>query len=208
MLRLRALHENDRGTTLMELIVGMALLTVFMGIFTGAMLTMSNTVSKVQSITTAAGQVNTAFLQLDKTLRYATGISPIGTGNVSGEKHVEFAMIEATDVARCHQLRFFVDKFQQRTWDAPDPAGNTYSNLSGWGTLASNVSTDGSSAFSVPTPITGATSSYQQLTVKLQTDSGTNVSSPTKTYMTFTAVNSDSHSTAAVCQQVPVDATS
>jgi hypothetical protein len=208
MRRLRDLHEDERGTTLMELLVGMAVLTVFMAIFTTAMLTMTNTVSKVQSVTSSAGQVNTAFLQLDKTLRYATGISPIGTGNVGGETHVEFAMIEPTDVTRCHQLRIVNATLQQRTWDTPDPAGSTYSNLSAWVTLASNVSTDGSSSFSVPAAISGATSSYQQLTVRLQTDSGSNVSSPTKTFMTFTAVNSDIHSTAAVCQQVPVDATS
>lgn len=202
----RELHEDEQGTTLLEMVVGMALLAVFMGMFTGAMLMMSNTVNKVEAVTTSSGQVNAAFLQLDKTVRYATGISPIGTGNVTGETHVEFAMIDQNDTTKCVQLRLFGGKLQRRTW-VPSSDGVTYSGLSGWSTLASNVSTDRTSSFAVPPAANGASSSYQQLTITINAGSGTNTAGSTTSSMTFTALNSVAGSTNPVCQQVSVDAT-
>ena len=198
---LRRLNEDERGTTLTELIVGMAIMAVFMTMFTGATLLMSNTVNKVQAISTSAAQINAAFLKLDKSVRYATGISPVGRSATTNDYHVEFNMISPSGAAQCVQLRVDGTTLQQRTW-TPSSDGTTYSNLSGWAALASNVQT--ANPFVVPTD---TSSPYQQLQMTLKTSSGTITSGSTQSSMTFTAVNSDSQSTVPVCQQVSVDAT-
>lgn len=210
---LRRLHDDDHGTTMMEVIVGMALMAIFMGMFTAAMLLMSNTVNKVEAITASSGEVNNAFLGLDKSVRYATSISaPVRSGSAN-EWHVEFGSTKGTANV-CTQLRVHSGQLQQRTWNVAGD-GSTVSNLSHWIPLASNI-TNGSAAagsgnqpFSMPDPSNDkASTNFQRLTITLTAGSGTSTNAPTGTTMTFTAVNSNAAATNAPCQQVPVDRSS
>src|SRR5579875_3477479 len=129
-LRLPLSMRNDRGTTMLEMVVGMTVLAIFMSIFTGSMLLMTNTANTVEATTISAGQVNNAFLRLDRTVRYASAISPIVPPTGSGDWHVEFVsetLSGAATVDTCTQLRIDHGQLQQRTWTV---TGTGYQNLS------------------------------------------------------------------------------
>jgi hypothetical protein len=208
--RLRELHRDDRGTSLAELVVGMMVMGIFMTIFTGAVVSMAKTVTKVEAVTTSTAQVNNAFLQLDRRVRYADAISTIGPATgTSGDSYVELGSVpSAASVQRCTQLRVDVgsQKLQLRTWTAT--GSTTYSDLTGWTPLASFiVPLDASGAsyqpFSTP-PVSGAPTSFQRLTITLVAGtSGASSPSTTKTSFTYTAFNSSvaDATNATVCQQ-------
>lgn len=200
-----AAETDDRGSTLMELVVGMALLAIFLSIFTGVMLMMSRSVGKVEAAAGSAKQVDSVFLLLDRTLHYADAIGVPGRAGATNDWHVEFET--TTDsVHRCTQLRVHGTAFQQRSWTTD---GTAYASVSAWTTLAPNVTNgaDGDTSptrpFSTP-PLAG--SGRQQLTVTIAASAATSAStSAALTHsMTFTALNSGATSS-AVCRQVAVD---
>jgi prepilin-type N-terminal cleavage/methylation domain-containing protein len=198
---------DDRGTTLLEIMVGMTIMGVFMSIFTTAVFTMSRTVNQVDAVTTTAGQVNQAFLKLDKLVRYASAISTEGRSPVSNKWYVELETT-ANGPDTCTQLRVdtTTKQLQQRTWTLTS-AGTTAA--SAWRMLANGVtngtapSTDSNRPFSVPTGSVTVSSPFQLLTLTLiVTSEGVNPKT-TKSRMTFTAVNSVASATtnASRCQQ-------
>ena len=71
--------HDDSGTSLAELIVGMAVMLVAMVMFTFAILTMNKASANTQNLSASSARVNNAFLQLDKTVRYASSISTPNT---------------------------------------------------------------------------------------------------------------------------------
>jgi hypothetical protein len=220
--RLRRSSTDERGTSLAELVVGMGVMVVFMTIFTGAVVSLARTTTKVEAVSTSAASVSNAFLALDKRVRYAEAITTIGraTGG-SGDWYVELDSVN-NDTAKetCTQLRVDIAKsqLQQRTWTAVD--ATHYSDLSAdWtlpsstGTvLASNISNGAAAAgtadqpFTTPAVLTTASSSFQRLGVTLVAGtSGPSSTSTTRSTVAFTALNSlaaDS-TNAAKCQQLP-----
>src|SRR5579875_3681127 len=83
-----AASSGDSGTTMIEIIVAMVIMTIFMAIFTGSMLAMSNTTNKVEAVTNTSNQQTDAYFRLDREVRYASAISsPKFTSNMW---HVEF----------------------------------------------------------------------------------------------------------------------
>ena len=75
-IRRRAI--SDEGTSLIELLVGMVLMMIFGGMFTSGVILMNQSANKVESVSLTSNQVNTAFLKLDRTVRYAAAIAPPG----------------------------------------------------------------------------------------------------------------------------------
>ncbi|MFY0408063.1 PulJ/GspJ family protein [Solicola sp. PLA-1-18] len=211
--------RDDAGTTLMELIVAMALLTVFMGIFTTVTVMMTQASTKVQSISDAVDQGNTGFLNLDRTVRYATGISTPTRTPSTGIWHVELSSREqgdGTSTDKCTQLRVSLDgRLQVRTW-AVASDGSLNGSASAWRVLASKV-TNGSVAegsddrpFRFPASSAAAAAQYQRLTVLAVTRSGSGSSASShRTLTTFTALNSTQDTNpATVCTQASLkDAT-
>jgi hypothetical protein len=208
--RLRALHDDDRGATLLELVVGMTIMVIFMGMFTGAMLMMSSTTNKVEAVSNSATQVTDSFLELDKSVRYASGISAVTPAVGSNDWHVEFERT-ISGVDTCTQLRTNHTKgtLEWRTW-SPNSTGSGYTNLTAWLPLATSVTNYAVGASPAPfaVPATSTNSSFQQLTISVVAASGTNTSAVTQNSMTFTALNSSVGSSASVCQQVSVGQTS
>ena len=72
MTRVRRLQGDDRGFTMLETVVGMVIMTIFMGIFTGAVVTMYSSANKAEALSNSTGQLNLAFDRLDKEIRYAS----------------------------------------------------------------------------------------------------------------------------------------
>ena len=209
MRGLRKLHD-DRGTTLMELLVGMALMAAFMVMFTGAIVLMSRSVNKVEAVAASSDEVNAAFLQLDRTIRYAAAISAVSPPAAGGDWHVEFDTT-TTGTEVCTQLRVHAGQLQRRSWSV---SGTGYSALSPWTALASNI-TNGSAAasssdqpFSVPPAAAAASSSFQRLTVTLVASSDSSTPATSRSAMTFTAINSNAGPATSVCTQVGVEQTS
>ncbi len=208
--RLRTVHDDDRGATLLELVVGMTIMVIFMGMFTGAILLVSNSTNKVEAVSNSSAQLTNAFLELDKSVRYASGISTVTPAAGSNDWHVEFERT-ISGVDTCTQLRtnHLTGNLEWRTW-SPNSTGSGYSSLTAWQPLAGNITNYAVGASPAPfaNPSTSTNSSFQQLTISIVAGSGTNTSGTTQNSMTFTALNSSPGSGASVCQQVSVGQTS
>lgn len=203
--------DDDRGTSLTELLVGMGIMTVFMSIFLAAILMMTSTANKVDSTTISATQTNLAFLRLDKLVRYAGAISTPGvstTPGSSGDWYVEMDVPPATVGAAdtCTQLRIDSGQLQQRAWTM---TGSIAGTASSWTPIASYVTNGaalpGSSdvPFSAPTSSAAASTTFQRLQLTLVSTAGATATSTNRAQMTFTALNSDASlaSNATTCQQ-------
>ena len=202
---------DDAGVTTIELIVGMLVMVVFMTIFTGAVVSMATSINKVEAVTTSSQQTNTAFLKLDRLIRYSSAITTMGTG-ASGDWYVEIDTIDNdAAIETCTQLRVDIatKQLQKRTWTAT--GATTYTSLSSWVQLASSI-TNGAVAqgsadqpFTTPPALAAAATSFQRLTITLVAGTA-GASSPTTTRsnMTFTALNSSASATtnATRCQQL------
>ena len=196
--RLRAHRPTgDAGTTLMELIVGMVLMAIFMAMFTGAIVAMTSTANKVEAVTIATSQTNQAFLTLDKQVRYAVVITPPGQSTISGDWYVEYEYAKSdpaspTVTYTCAQLR--VDQSSQQLQERTGAPGA--STPSAWIPLASNIvngaATAGSTTvpFTVPVPASGASTTFQRLSITLVATAGSSSPSTTQSQVTFTALNS------------------
>ena len=193
--RLRALCSrlhvgNDDGTSLIELVVGMMLMTIFLAMFTGAVVAMNRAENKTEAVSLTTSQLNQAFLTLDKTVRYAAAISPPGTGP-TGDWYVE---LRTTNLGSevCTQLRIDSQQLQRRTWTVPLPSGSA---PTAWAPLTSNV-TNGAAASGPTQPfllkaVAANDVNVQQLTFNLVSLSGGG-STLTTSNSSFTLTAADS----------------
>lgn len=191
-MSLRQRLSRDDGTTLVELMVGMVLMTVFMAMFTGAVLMMNTAMNKSQSVTQTASQLSVAFQNLDGIVRPAAAISTPGVGK-SGDWYVELRSTYS-GAQVCTQLRVDVTagQLQRRTWSVVDAAATSPTN---WLPISSGISNGDPAAgrttqpFSLARPLPNSQS--QQLVVTLIAQAGSGRSSTTSTStFTLTAMNS------------------
>lgn len=204
--RLRSRLQGDSGTTLMELIVGMALTMIFGGIFTTAIVSMTSTSNKAQALANTSSQLSSAYLRLDKTIRYASAISTPGQSTGAGSTGDWYVEIQTTNTgtAQCSQFRVeqTAQQLQVRTWT---PVNSVATGLTSWLPLASYITNGGASStspnvpFSFPTAL--ASVNFQQLQINLTSISGNPVSSSSSS-ITFPAINSSTSATnSTVCQE-------
>jgi len=196
---MRARWRDDDGVTLIEMVVGMAVMMIFLGIFTGAMVMMSRSETKARAVSDTSSQVNRAFLWLDRSVRYSSGIST--PGSASGDFYVELSNT-GTGSQVCTQVRLHVanHQLQRRSWTV---SGTSYTNLSAWIPIADSI-TNTTTPFSVAGTVTGS-QVHQQLGVTLTSAGGT-AGAPTSSESSFTltAVNSASaDAVSGLCQEVP-----
>ncbi|MEO5831753.1 MAG: type II secretion system protein [Nakamurella sp.] len=201
---LRERLRRDEGMTLIELTVGMVLMSIFMAMFTGAVLMMTNAMNTSQAINDAASQVNTAFLQLDKTARSASYISTPGISG--GSWYVEMRSMDRNGKDLCTQLRVnpTAQQLQSRSWTVVNAVAAT---PSAWLPIASGITNGGVASGSATQPFalkstTGSSALFQQLVVTLVPPPGPGMSSSTAgSSFTVTALNSTLPVPAgAICQ--------
>lgn len=197
--------SRDDGTTLVELMVGMVLMTVFLAMFTGAVVMMNTAMNKSQSVNLAASQLSVAFHNLDGIVRPAAAISDPGKGQ-SGDWYVELRSTY-TGTQICTQLR--VDstarQLQRRTWRVADAFA---AEPTDWVPISSGISSalpDGGPAkqpFLLKSPLPN--SQNQQLVVNLMAESGSGRSSTdSSSSFTLTAMNSTiPPPTSPICQEM------
>jgi len=208
--RHRFVREGDeRGTSLIELIVGMGIMVVCGAVFLGSAVTLSRVTSKTQAVTDSASQTNLAYLRLDKTVRYASAISVPGKG-ATGNWYVEFRDTTSGSEV-CTQLT--IDKttgrLGQRSWSATSPPVTpaVFAQIS-------TGLTNGSAAASTSTTVNNTdqpfflqpastTANHQRLMITLLAASGGAAgSSSSRSVFTLTALNSTASGvTGAVCTQ-------
>ena len=202
-LRLRRVRD-DEGSSLIELLVGIALMAVFGAIFSGAIFMMTNSSKTAASVTETSTRLSTAFVKLDRTARYAAAFSP--PSQSGGNWVVEFRTTN-TGSEVCTQLR--VDKtsqqLQSRTWSV---VGGAATGVSAWVPVALGITNGDVVTASADRPLpfvgsTGGSARYPSLTVSLVAVSG-DASTTSMSVTTYPAVNSTSANSALaplVCQE-------
>ncbi|GAB1689608.1 type II secretion system protein J [Krasilnikovia sp. M28-CT-15] len=95
-----ATRRDDEGMSLIEVMMSMAIMSVLMVVFTGAILQIYKSNTATDTVSAAQSQVHQAFQRFDKELRYASWIAT--PGQVGTNKWaVEFAGADST---KCEQL--------------------------------------------------------------------------------------------------------
>ncbi len=177
----------DDGVTLIEVVVSMTLMSIFMTMFTGALLQVYGTLERSDSTTVVQSQLNVAFLHLDRDIRYASALTTPGngTGANTADSYVEYMTVGAGTT--CTQLRLHLSgssgTLQTRTWVLGNSPAST------WNTLASGVTTPNANAFAVYNA--DAVSNFERLEVTLTGASGAGTTRASRLAdITFTALNS------------------
>lgn len=199
---------SDRGTSLMELIVGMSIMSIFMGMFTGAVIMMNRVQNKTVSLADTASQLNQGYLTLDKAVRYAAAISTPGTSTVAGGTGDWYVELRTTHTGAevCTQFRADIvsQTVQKRAWSPanlpavpPEFTAVTSSIING---AAAIGAADQPFVLVEPRPDNAP---FQQLTINLVSKSGTDPTDTTsESSFTFTAVNSSIPATTSpICQE-------
>jgi type II secretory pathway pseudopilin PulG len=192
--------RDEAGTTLLELMFGMSVMAIFLGIFSTGIVMLTRTSIHTEAVVDTSSDLNSAFLRLDKEVRYAASISSPGISGTSGYWYVEF-MTSNTGSSVCTQLRIDTagEQLEQRTWTLP---GTGFTDLSKWLPIASDITNGTAVASSVDPPVpftliaSGGNLNQERLRIDLVATSG-NPQTSSRSTVTFTAVNSQSASQAA-----------
>lgn len=175
-------RESDEGFTLLDTLMSMVIMTVVMAAFSSAVLFMYRSANAVDAKSVSQVQSAQALTRLDKELHYAKGISR----EYGGGKYVDFLTVR-NGQQQCVQLRVSGGLLSQRTWTYL----RTPIDLTGWTTLASGVTDNGTQPFTYIGPADNPSPSwamgFQQLKVSLQIGAG---SSKELNTVTFAALNS------------------
>ncbi len=196
--------SDDRGMTLIELLVGMGVMVTFMAIFTTAVVSMFSSSNKIQALENGATQLNTAFDRLDRQVRYATVIDqPIGP---STSPSVAFRTVDGPTSTTCTQLEIRTDssgtaqQLVERTWPLTvnGNGSSTPGDPSPWHQLAAGITlVDQNPPFTVPTT-SSSDVKVQQLQVRLAAVGGGGRSRTSSfTDVTFSALNSSTPASGA-----------
>jgi prepilin-type N-terminal cleavage/methylation domain-containing protein len=190
-------HGDDRGFTLVEVLVTTAIMAVVMVLVTGGVLLASGTSARVEAAGGAQQQVHVAFDNLDRQVRWAQAFSQPGT--VGTATYVEW-LYTATGAPTCNQLELdtTTQKLVQRSWPQGSPSLATT-----WKVLASRVTTaKGASApFTLLTPSGSFTRSRLQIQVTSSAGGAKLVDAVTHD-VTYTALNYDGASAKpTVCRE-------
>jgi Tfp pilus assembly protein PilW len=197
---------DDSGTSLVELMVTLAIMSVLMVLFTGAVLQVFKTTSATDSLAEAQRELAVAFQRFDRELRYASWIAD--PGKVGSTYYVEFA---GSDPSNCYQLRLApgtdeLGVLQLVSWTLTKPPAAGAAGQ----TIASQIDLDattqpftkpafGSQASAAPTPSASSgtiggnfKAAFQQLRVQLTTKVA---AGSAQIDITFTALNSADQNT-------------
>ncbi len=172
---------RDAGMTLAEVMVSMAVTAVVMALVTTGLVQMYRSSNRTDVLSSEMTQLQIAFQQLDRSVRYATAISePNATATAGGYWYVEWSSV--TDgAAMCSQWRLDVAAgvLQRRS----GPAGG---QVSGWATVASSL------AATRPFALQPAASDgypYQRLTVDVTVRPDGSTQPARRSVFSFTALN-------------------
>ncbi|MBL7253178.1 PulJ/GspJ family protein [Paractinoplanes lichenicola] len=168
--------RDDEGVTLTEVLVAMGVTSVVMAMVTTAVVQMYRFHTRNEVLSNEMVQLQSAFQQLDRSLRYAYAISqPNAAPTSTGGWYVEWRSLTTT-TEMCSQLRLNANTgvLQQRRKPANEPIG-------AWTTIASSLG-GGTQPFTLE-PSSTSGYPHQRLTVDVAVRTGRSST------FSFTAVN-------------------
>lgn len=118
---------DDRGITLVEVVVALSLMSAFLAILTTGLVRLYGSANHVQAMVGAQAQIHIAFQRLDAEIRYAASISQEGIVAGGNDWYVEY-LTTHTGTPVCTGLRLTAGGLlQKRRWDegAAPPAFTT-----------------------------------------------------------------------------------
>lgn len=176
--------RRDDGVTFAEMAVTTSIMSVVMAIFTTGVVQLYRSGNNNELVAMTESQLNTAFLRLDRNLRYASGIGPVHP-TTGDNRFVEYVNTDTpTGEPECAQLELNKARkvLRRQVWpQTTKPTGR-------WVVLANQVNVDKSS-FELVAP--GANTGFQRLKITLFVASNPGTGhAEAKTEVTFTALNS------------------
>lgn len=182
---LARLRRDDAGVTLAEMAVTTSIMSAVMAIFTTGVIQLFQAGNNNELVAMTESQLNTAFLRLDRNLRYAAGVGPVHA-DAAGNQFVEYLNTETSGKPECAQLELNKagQVLRRRVWPqtTPPPAK--------WVVLANAVNVAKSSFTLVPA---GDFTGFQRLRIVLSVTSNPGRGhAESVTDLTFTALNSSS----------------
>ncbi len=176
--------SRDDGVTVAELAVTTGIMSVVMAVFTTGVVQLFQAGNNNELVALTQAQLNTAFLRLDRNVRYAAGISRQHT-NAAGNKVVEYLNTEvASGQPECAQLELngATQVLRRQVWPQTEkPKDN-------WVVLASQIDV-GKSSFELLDP--GPNTGFQRLKIVLVVAGNPGRGrTAAETEITFTALNS------------------
>lgn len=199
MIRWLRAHRprGDEGMSLLELMIGMVIMTVLLTISSTAIVGMFSSTNKTQAVQISSTQLSIAFDRLDKQVRYASVIDqPVSSPTWSVAFRTEAT---ATTPITCTQLQISPDgpgyRLVERTWTVNVAVDGSVSatNITNWNQLAAGISlTDQSNTAVVPFALPSLPgTSVQQLQLRLVAVNGAARSqAKSSSEITFSALNS------------------
>lgn len=199
----RVSSSDERGTTMVEVVVAMTIMSIAGAIFVTGIVSLSRTTNHAQALTNSASNTNQAYQALDRMVRYASAISTPGVS--TGKKYWYVELQDTTGGEElCTQLTIDIAKqqLQKRTWKAANIA-----TLTDWVPIASGITNGGAAAGAGVQPFfleaATSTSQHQELTITIVSTSGpANDLVKSESSFGLTALNSGALApTGAFCQQ-------
>lgn len=197
---------DDRGTTLVELLVAMTILATFFAVFSTVAGRLFDSSKDQQSRSLNLDNNRNIVELLDRQVRYASAINePVDTAT---GQYVLWLGTSPDLVPTCYEWQVTAGLMQYRSWVVPAAAAVAVPTA--WKTVGNGVVPAGSDEFFSITPSAdptdaaqGASQNRQQLRVVFSTSHGTPAVG-TDTRVAFTALNSRSAAAPAalVCQGV------
>src|SRR5450631_1623392 len=119
LARRRSHHTHDeRGFSLIELLVSMTIFAVLLSVMMSVIIAMTKSSNKTQSVADAAAQGLRATQALDKELRYADWVNPTPTSPATSVSttSISFEGLTNAGVVQCYQWHLTGGVLQQRSW--------------------------------------------------------------------------------------------
>ena len=167
--------EGDRGLTLTELLVSMAIFSTLVGFVYGVLITVQRQSADVQARQESVGSARLAIEQMDRQIR--SGNVLYDPNDTTDPGYLPMSMriyTQANGDEKCVQWQVLNGRLRSRSWST---TWQTDANVSSWANIANdvvNTTADATSAFSLPTGTTafGKRLININLRVKNQADKG------------------------------------
>ncbi|GGK86470.1 hypothetical protein GCM10012284_20860 [Mangrovihabitans endophyticus] len=190
------LRRDDSGFSLMEVMVGSAIMSVVMAIATAGLVTMYRTADRTESAALAQTALMASFSKLDTEVRYAYHIgTPYQTGDGNSLYAVDYVIPDPDNVQQCVQLTLpkAGGTLKRTIWPQRSAmsAGATVS------AVAEHLeSTDGTNPFRVQ-PSGSDGTNFDRMTLAVTSTVGVATNGATRAYqLKFTALNTVSETIA------------
>jgi prepilin-type N-terminal cleavage/methylation domain-containing protein len=105
----RRSSRRDGGFTMIELMVALAIFSVFLAVVLSSIISITRASTKVQVTAQSSSAVLSVFQRIDREVRYADSINFPGVGAATGDSYIEFrtpASSTASGLTLCTQWRY------------------------------------------------------------------------------------------------------